>query len=210
MKSIIALIISGFLWSSCSNTLVVSSWKSDQTVSSNYKNIIVLGIINQKDRSLRVELENSMVKQLRSLGYHAISAMDKFGPNSFKKVNEDSIASELVNSGFDAVITTTLLDKSKEHSYNPGNISYQPLGIYYNRFGRYYTTIYDRVYMPGYYTTQTNFFLETNLYDLSTKELVYSVQGKSFDPSSASALSTDYSKAIVKDMKSKGILISQK
>lgn len=209
MKPIIALIISGFLLSSCSNTMVVSSWKADKVPSSNYKNIIVLGIINQKDRSLRIELENSMVKQLRNLGYNAVSAMDKFGPKAFNKVNEDSIASELVNSGFNAVITTSLLDKSKEHSYNPGNVRYQPMGIYYNRFGRYYTTIYDRVYTPGYYTTQTNFFLETNLYDLSTKELVYSVQGKSFDPSSASALSIDYSKAIVKDMKSKGILTKQ-
>ena len=85
----------------------------------------------------------------------------------------------------------------------------QPVGIFYNRFGRYYSTIYDRVYQPGYYTTSTGYFLESNLYDIASGNLLYSVQTKSFDPSSATALASDNSMKIVKDLKEKGVLVQK-
>lgn len=209
MKKIFVILIAGFFLNACSNTQVVSSWKAENIAGPKYRKVMVLGIFNQKDRALRSQIETEMVSRLKGLGYDAVSAMEQFGPNAFKKMSEDSIASQLTNSGFDAVITTSLLDKSKSEHYTPGNLQYHPIAIYYNRFGRYYGTIYDRIYQPGYYTSTTNFFLETNMYDLSRKELVYSVQGKTFDPSSTSALSSGYLKAIIKDMKAKGVLTTQ-
>lgn len=206
MKNFLAIASVAFLIAACGNTQVVSSWKSDNIGKTTYKKIMVLGIINEKDRTTRTEIENAMVSQLNGLGYEAISAMQQYGPKAFEKIDEDAIVDQLENSGFDAVITTSLLDKSKDQHYTPGRVSYQPVGIYYNRFRRYYTTVYDRVYTPGYYTTETNFFLESNMYDLKSGELVYSVQGKTFDPASAAALSYDYAKTIVSDMKKKGVL----
>jgi hypothetical protein len=206
MKNIIVLAGLAFIFGSCGNTQVVSSWKSDNISTASFHKIMVLGIINEKDRSTRTEIENALVAQLNNLGYNAVSAMQQYGPKAFDKIEEDAIVEQLKSSGFDAVITTSMLDKSKEEHYTPGRVSYQPVGIYYNRFRRYYTTIYDRVYTPGYYTTETNFFLESNMYDLNSGELVYSVQGKSFDPASAGALSYDYAKTIVGDMKKKGVL----
>ena len=209
MKTLIAILATGIIISSCSNTQVISSWKSEQAPAQAYKKVLVMGIFNQKNRALRGLIENTMVGQLENLGYHAVSALDVFGPKAFQKMSEDSIASELVNSGYDAVITTSLLDKSKEEHYTPGNVQYHPIGIYYNRFGRYYATIYDRIYQPGYYTSTTNFFLETNLCNLNSKELIYSVQGKTFSPSSSTELSRGYVKEIIKDMKLKGVLTKQ-
>jgi hypothetical protein len=153
---------------------------------------------------MRQTIENEMVSQLNSLGYSGVSSLALYGPKAFAKVKEDDIANELKSSGFDAVITTTLLDKSKQKNYTPGNVSYTPIGV--RRFGRYYSTVYDRMYEPGYYTTSTNYFLESNLYDLNTSELKYSVQSKAFDPSSSASLAYDYSKKIVKDMQKKKIL----
>ena len=101
------------------------------------------------------------------------------------------------------------LDKKDEENYQQGVSRIQPVGIFYNRFGRYYSTIYDRVYQPGYYTTSTDYFLESNLYDIASGNLLYSVQTKSFDPSSATALASDNSKKIVKDLKEKGVLVQK-
>ncbi|MEO7044144.1 MAG: hypothetical protein ABI091_02470 [Ferruginibacter sp.] len=202
IKSIIPVLLLFLL--SCNTTKVTSSWQADDAVNNNFNKIIVYGIFNQKDRTMRETVENEMVAQLNSLGYNAVSALAQYGPKAFAKVKEDDIANELKSSGFDAVITTTLLDKSKQKNYTPGNVSYTPIGV--RRFGRYYSTVYDRVYQPGYYTTSTNYFLESNLYDLNNSELKYSVQSKAFDPSSSASLAYDYSKKIVKDMQKKKIL----
>jgi len=191
---------------SCSSTQVTSSWKAEKLPANKYKKVMVLGIIKEKDRSLREELENQIVSNLKEQGYYATSAMQEYGPKAFARFKEEEIADRLKNSGYDAVLTTVLLDKSKDQRYTPGSVSYQPVGTYYNRFGRYYTTIYDRVYTEGYYTTSTNFFLESNLYDTKSGDLVYSVQGQAFDPSSAATLSNDYARTLIKDMKKNDVL----
>lgn len=146
---------------------------------------------------------------MKNQGYNAVSAMEDFKPKAFEKVSEDQLAVKLKSTGYDAVITTALLDKTKEENYQPGTARLQPIGIYYSRFGRYYSTVYDRVYTPGYYTTSTDYFLECNLYDIKNGDLIYSVQTKTYDPSSASSLASDNSKKIVQDLKDKGVLMKK-
>jgi len=192
------------LLASCNSTKITSSWKSDEAPQKSYKKIMVLGILNQKDRTLREQLEKQLASNLNSNGYSATSAMEEYGPKAFEKIKEEDIAEKLKSSGYDAVITTVLLDKSKDQYYQPGRVSYQPIGI--RRFGRYYTTIYDRVYDPGYYTNSTQYFLESNMYDIQSGNLIYSVQSKAADPSSIATLGKDYSKKIVKDLKEKQVL----
>ena len=60
--------------------------------------------------------------------------------------------------------------------------------------------MYNRVYGPGYYVTDTRYFWESNLFDVASKELIYSVQTESFDPASSETLAHEYGKLIVKDM----------
>lgn len=202
-----ALVI--FTIASCNSTQVISSYKDEKVAAKDYKKILVLGIFQPKERSLRQETEIQLVNRLNDNGYNAVSAMEDFGPKAFEKVSEDQLAEKLKSTRYDAVITTALLDKSKEENYQPGTSRLQPIGIYYNRFGRYYSTVYDRVYSPGYYTTSTDYFLESNLYDIKSGDLIYSVQTKTYDPSSASSLASDNSKKIVQDLKVKGVLIKK-
>ena len=109
-------------------------------------------------------------------------------------------------SGVDAVITIVLLDKQKESKYVPGSIHYSPYGYYYNRFWGYRTTLYQRIYEPGYYVTDTKYFWESNLYNMNTQQLVYSVQTQSFDPANSASLGHQYGKLIVNDMISNNII----
>jgi hypothetical protein len=67
-----------------------------------------------------------------------------------------------------------------------------------------------RIYEPGYYTEQTNYFWESNFYDLTTKELQYSVQTRSFDSKSAESLGHEYGKLIVDDMVKHNLLVKKK
>ena len=196
------------LLAACSSTKVTSSWKSDEAGKRNYQQVLVLGIMPNKDRSIRMSMENELAGELKTAGVNAVAASTVFAPNQLNTMNEQRALRWLRNKGYDAVMTIVLLDKAKERNYVPGNVTYQPYGAYYSRFWGYYRTIYGRVYTPGYYTTSTNYFWESNLYSVGDNKMLYSVQSQSFDPS-ADNIGRDYAKQITRDMVKQGVLVKK-
>jgi len=198
----IALLV---LLAACSSTKVTSSWKANDTSQLNYRQVLVLGIMPNKDRAIRENMENELAGELKEAGVNAIAASTVFAPNQLNNMNEQRALRWLRNKGYDAVMTIVLLDKNRERNYVPGNITYQPLGGYYSRFWGYYRNVYGRVYEPGYYTTNTNYFWETNLYSVGDNKMLYSVQSKSFNPSEDN-IGRDYARQITRDMIKQGVL----
>jgi hypothetical protein len=129
-----------------------------------------------------------------------------YGPKAFENLEEKAAVDKIRSGGYDAVITIVLLDKSKEEYYVPGSSHVRVLSVppYSKRFWGYYSYRYVHVYTPGYYVTNTSYFWESNLYDLQSNDLVYSVQTKSFDPSGSESLAHEYGRLIVGDMVKKG------
>lgn len=194
------------LFTGCNSSRITSSWKAQNTVAMQYNKIMVLGLIRDADRSLQENLENHLIGDLKDKGYNAVSSFQEYGPKAFDNMDEPAAISKLKNSGIDAVITIVLLDKKKESKYVPGSVYYSPYGYYQNRFWGYRTTLYHRVYEPGYYVTDTKYFWESNIYDMSDQKLVYSVQTESFEPSSTESMAHDYGRIIVNDMIKKGVI----
>jgi len=185
----------------CSNSKVTSSWKGPgSTRLAPGNKILVLGIIREKDIRLRMQMEGFLVDALKAKGYNAVSAYMLYGPKMFSNKDEESALSQLHNSNIDEVFTITLLDKARERNF-------QPAAMYpYSPFWGYYNYWYGRAYSPGYVSVDTHFFWESNLYDVSSKKLLYSVQSQSTNPSSAGSMGKDYSKAIIKNMTKAGVL----
>jgi len=190
----------------CSSSKITHSWKSGFLPSAKYNKIMVVGLMPENDRNLREKMENHFVGDLSEKGFTAISSLKAYGPKSFENVTEKEALDKLQNNEVDAVITIVLLDKKRERYYIPGRIYYSPYTLYQRRFWRYYTTIYDRIYSPGYYQENTKYFWESNFYDMKSKELLYSVQTESFDPNSTESLAHEYGKMIVDDMAKNGII----
>ena len=190
----------------CKKSKITNSWKSDNTADYKFKKILVLGLIRESDRTLQQNMENHLVEDLLHRGYKAESALTEYGPKAFDKMDEEAAIGKIKNTGVDAVITIVLLDKKKERKYIPGNLFFSPYGYYYNHFWGYRSTLYNRIYEPGYYVTDTKYFWESNLYDMETQKLVYSVQTQSFDPSNSESMGHEYGQIIVKDMIRNNIL----
>jgi hypothetical protein len=196
---------------SCNTSRITSSWKAENAQPRQYKKILVLGLINEPDRSIRENMEANLGSNLRDLGYNVACACDEYDPKAFEKMTEKQALERLRNGGVDAVLTIVLLDKRKEKYYVPGNVYYSPYAVYHNRFWGYYTTMYDRVYSKGYYVTDTRYFWESNFYSMDKDpQLLYSAQSQSFDPQSTSQLTYEYGKMIVKDLQKKNIVKNQK
>ncbi len=207
MKQLLKLaVLFLFLLPGCSSSRITSSWKSDRTQPQTFKKIIVLGLIRENDRHLRESMEQQLVTGLRNLGYDATCSCDEYNPKAFENLTEEQALAKLKNSGVDAVMTIVLLDKTRERYYVPGRVQYTPYRIYYNRFWGYSRTMYGRIYSEGYYTEDTKYFWESNLYALNENELIYSAQSQSFDPASSEKMGEEHAVMLTKDMLKKKVL----
>ena len=167
---------------------------------------MVVGIIAGSDWALREKMETHLVGDLADKGYNAVSAIKEYGPKNFENMKETDVLDKMSAMGVDAVLTIVLLDKDRERYYVPGRVYYSPYTIYQRNFWGYYTTIYERIYTPGYYQENTKYFWESNFYDLKNRNLLYAVHTESFDPDSMEALAHEYGLLIVNNMVKNAVL----
>jgi len=198
-----------FILASCTSSRITSSWKSPDLQQKQYKKILVLGLLHEKDGTVRETMEEHIVADLRKLGYDATCSCIEYGPTTFENMKEDEAIKKLSGGGIDAVLTVVLLNKTKERYYVPKRVGYTPYDIYNRHWWGYYSTMYDRIYEPGYYEVSTKYFWESNFYDLEKNQLVYSAQTESFDPGSTESLAHEYGKLIVSNMTKSQVLVDQ-
>jgi hypothetical protein len=207
LNLIVILLVTSLLFA-CSSTKISSSWKAKNTETKIYRNIIVWGILPQKDSALRKEMETHLVNDLLSKGYHAFSSLEVYRLKAYKKLTAGEIVDEFKSTAVDAVITLVLLNKEKEEKYYAATILSQPAGNYGN-LDRYYSNVYEKVFTPGYYLSTTNYFWETNLFEVNGDKLIYAVKTKSFDPLSSEKLAHENGLRIIKDMLKKKIIVDK-
>ena len=98
----------------CSSTKIASSWKADDAKTKPYHNIMVWGMMPEKDSLMRKQVEVHLVNDLVSKGYHAVSSLEVYKEKAYKKLTAGEILSEFKQTGVDAVVTMVLLKKEKE------------------------------------------------------------------------------------------------
>ena len=210
-NNLLAALILLFMATGCATSAITSSWVPPETgrEPGAYQKILVLGLINEPDRSIREKLEQHLADDLRTLGYVAICACEAFQPNTFYGLSESQLLQQMEENSFDAVLTIVLLSKEKERLQKPLYMRYPPAGNYHRQLWDYYHDIAERTDQSGYYSESTKYFWETNFYDLETHALVYSAQSQSFDPASTTRLAHEYGLLIVKDMVKRNVLLKQ-
>lgn len=199
----ISFIILLLLIVGCSSSKITSSWRAKDVTALKYDNILVLGIIPEKDRSIQERMEQHVVADLTDMGYTAISALQQYGPKIFDSLSEKEVIQMLVNKDVDAIITIVLLGKKKERKYIPGRA--------YNsgEFWNYVDSRNRMIYEPGYYVTDTKYYWESNFYEMKNQRLLYSVQTRSFSPDTKESMSHEYGKLIVSDMVKQQVLLKK-
>jgi len=109
-RLIMAVILIASIMSCGPSSQIISSWKPNNIHPNQYNKIMVLGLINNADRTLREKMEEHIAGDLRELGYNAICSCDEFDPKAFEGMDEKQAIQKLTNSGIDAVLTIVLLD----------------------------------------------------------------------------------------------------
>jgi hypothetical protein len=199
------------LFSGCGTTTkMTSSWKADNVQEHKLKKIIVLGLIRDKDWALREKMEKHLVDDLKALGYEAFCSCNEYNPKAFDNISEEQAIRKLLNSGFDAALTIVLLDKTRERYYLPNRFQYDKDTYQQTGLWNYSRLMFDRIYQEDYYyVTDTKYYWESNLFELTTDKLLYSAHSQTFDPNSTERLGHEYGQVIIKDLVKKNVLTKQ-
>ena len=171
-----------------------------------HNKIMVVGIINDKNDSLRAEVEGGLVRYLQELGYNAVSALQEFGPNGLSNLGEGETYMKLCDKGIDAVMTFALLDKLKQTKYRPDKFSSSTSYYYYNRIWNYQKM--QASLLETRPTSDTHYLWESILFNLNTLEPLCVIQTRLFKPGHENK--TSYRYQVLDKMKKEKILVRQK
>lgn len=191
------------LMNSCASTDHVRDWASSEAYKRDFENILIMGLVNKV--SLRNDIEYEMVDAAHKIGLKATNSMALFPPELGKPFDDtERVKERLQERGFDGILTVALIDYTAERYVRPEN-KYVPL-IYYDRFTNYYYRTEALVYRPGYFSLQTRYFLETNLYEIIGGKLVWSGRSYLFDPNDVDRFVAKYAKRLFKELVTAGVI----
>lgn len=198
MKRISVYIGVVFLVACAASTEITAVWRNPENAGTSYQNICIAAITENVANKQVVEQE--MANQLKLTGVKSTKIVDilpyKFTGNPEEK---NIILEKVRENKNDGILTFTLIKQKDETRYVPGSASYAPYGAY-GSFGGYYGYYGARMYDPGYYTQDEIYFIETNLYDVATEKLVWSVQSKTWNPSNINQFAQDFTRAITQQL----------
>jgi hypothetical protein len=170
-----------------------------------YKKVFV--IVMSQDPDVNYSIESQIAMTLKSRGFEVVKSNDIFPPkfSVTRDFSREELVASIKRTGCDAVFTLALLDTKKVESYNPGTVYYPVNYGYYGNYYGYYSHYYPQVYTPGYYSVDRTYYLETNLYDVASTKLVWSVQSEAHNPSGINDWFKKYSYLLTKHLKTSGL-----
>jgi hypothetical protein len=227
-SAFIVLFIACFaVLNSCSTrrptTNITGSWKDPEGKS--YQNFFVA--VLAKSLPARSSMEGDISRDLKREKVKATKSLDVLGHNQkVETAEEKQAAVEKIQSlGYDAIIVVTLIKKTEESRYIEGTTSYTPTNIgvgtgYYNpvtgstsgtngnygAFGIYYMDASSAYNSEGYYETDKIYFVQSNMYDATTKKLVWSAQSDTFYPGDLATASNDFAFVMVDALKKANLI----
>jgi len=192
--------------SSCAPSVkTTGSWVNKEKLRPEpYKSVFIVALTANMEAKTTLEVDLAAAAEAR--GMKAFKSIDNFGPvASLESLPvKDALMKKIKDLGCEAIFTEALVDKHSETRYVPGAASvsvYTPYNSYgyYGNFGNYYA-YGATMYSPGYYTTDKTYFIESNLFDVKTEDLVMSIQSKAENPSGIEKASQEYMKTIVSEV----------
>ena len=161
-----------FSLASCSfsETSIHGLWKDMNYQGGLYSKVVIVGVVESE--IVRKLFEDELAGQLRERGLEAIPSYTIV--STVKKGDKEALARKFEEMGIDAVLVTKLYKKEEV-------ISYVPPTMY--EYDHYYRPDYYRSdsmpppsleWSPGYYVKDNIVTLETNVFDVSSRNLIWS------------------------------------
>jgi len=230
-KFFIRLALLVLLISCESQSKILSSWKYPDSQPKDYQKLMVMAIF--PSMQVRATVEDALVQNLAKQGITAtvsyglfplagkqkeifeLAKQDTSVINEMKRNMKEKIKRE----GIEGVFMISLFNKEvsqqyHENTYMSSAYAYGYYPAYYGGVPSGYTGSYYDYYMfnsgvvhrEGYYTSETTFYIQTNLFDVEEDQLIYAVQGSTIDHHDVEGEADDLGRKVVRDLKENRVL----
>jgi hypothetical protein len=201
MKSIklfvLLLIGATFLFASCTTTTVMTDVWKDKTYQGKPQKIAVIMVAKIPER--RNLFEDRFSGELDARGNNAFQSYTIIPIEQLR--DKEQVETKIRSSGADTVLISRLVDTKTIESYNPGMIYVVPDS--YNDWWGYYALVFAD---HGYTGNVAVVYIETNVYDVKTKKLIWSGHSKTERTEGEQELITAFIKVIIKKLASDNII----
>jgi hypothetical protein len=192
---------------------ITGTWKNPEANPQSIRKVMVM-TLNGSIEARKI-IENSLTSALRQRGYQALSGLETLPRGTAAEVADEeakaTVLDKIKGTETDAILTIALLNDHTEVRYVPGADRYDPVPRfgYLPDFWGYYSDLYPVLNTPAYYQEEKVYFLEVNLYDAKTEQLLWSAQSQTYSPDNLSSVSIDFSAVLVRKMEKDGVINSQ-
>jgi len=182
-------------------TDIIGEWQPENYKKGAINNVLILGIFSMDKPLLRRNFENGITQAFESDGINATPSMDhmpydvKIDSTTFEKYFKDLKV--------DAVVVSRLLAVDQKRDYQSGYLYTVPFSYYYGFYSYYYSGI-AYANSSGYLSQDVVVVLETNIYDTSDKQLIWSGISETMDPDKASDVIYSFGETLVSKLKKEG------
>lgn len=189
------------VFSACSTTTLLTSWSDSTARGYSLKKPLVVSIVQKP--LIRKKLEDGFVQRFKEIGIQAVASYTVF--EDIGSLAPDSIKGKLPSLGCDSILVLRLLDVKQETVHVPARTDVYGGPAYYGSYGGYYSRSVSVVSTPAYNYVEKVYLAETNIYDAIEGKLIWTGATETEDTSSIDAAITDFTKILMKDIRSKNI-----
>lgn len=210
---VLAILLVTFLAAGCSSTTLTGSWRSPELMRPVDK-IYIVGI--SKHETHRRIFEDEFGQQLQQYGTQTYSSYKDL--KDIQSAELDAIMDKVRAAGADALLMTRIMGKRTEEVVNPGRVTgynygpsfyggggYYP-SPYYRNYRDYYDRRYELTYEPSTITRYQVITLESNLYDASSGELLWSAQLETVMEQTMEKMIKDFIEVVTGDLAKQGVI----
>lgn len=187
----IVFLAASLLFAGCSNTKLLRSWENKEEIPKQFEHLAIAALT--PNNSNRYITERAIVDHLKKEGIKAMPtyealpfagrigelAKDAGGAEGIKKI----VRAKMAEHNFDGLMVLTVFNKKIEdrwvndRTYAPYGAGYYgvPFG-YAGRYYDYYHYSMGAMYNDGYYVEDVTYYIECNLYDVASEQMLWSGQ----------------------------------
>ncbi len=188
-------VIALFVITSCatSGTKFTSVWKDKEYQGGSLNEIFIIGASKKPD--VRKMFEDEFVNQLKAQGSDGVASHTSLSPEEM--LEKGAILGLVLRLKADSVLVTKLIDREEAIKYVPPQ---------HQNINTHYTRSYNYANNRGYILQDQAVSLETNLYDVKRRKLIWSALSETFKRGSDDEVIKKLIMKIIKDLKKQNLL----
>jgi mannose-1-phosphate guanylyltransferase len=197
MKNICISLLALVLLASC-RSVKVHSWMDPAFEGRSMGSTLVLGLAESD--SLSRQYESLFAEALAEAGVEAMSM--KALVKTVGKITEEELVTAVKKHRCNSILVTRKLSETERRQVVTSGYYPSHYGTYYGYYSHAYALSYNTTYVQSF----LEFELETNLYDVKTRQLVWSGRKVVYDDRSDLSNMKGIIKGVVKELEKKGLL----